>query len=479
MMLMNWILVFCSAGSPGAAQDGLPVEIRLQETQEERLRRIEDQLKRQQDKIDEQQRKIDQLERAKGKKGVSLYATFTEGFHLMDDEGNFDLRLGGRVIEHYRDVFGLPHSFAALPAGRTQPDTFYINSVYLINEGTIYKEWGYRVTAEVSTAATGPNARLEATYVEWKRYQELSFRFGNFKQPLSPDTIASPLFLDEIERSVLALFVPSFEMGFMAYGSFWDSVVTYQAAVTNGRSYTAGQGRARNDDDEAKEAIGRVTLAPFVQDKDSVLRLLRAGVSGSVGSANKVPMQANFVLASTELAVAWLIPNTNDFLDGRRSRAAAELAWAYGPASFRTEALYRSDEVTRPGAAVDERLLIKAGYAQAGFILTGEDKILDARIKPAHPFDLGKGDLGAFELVARMAYAAVERGTLLNLATDLAGNTNRMGSVTLGLNWWPVQNIRFSIDGIREKYYGGVLFLPGGTRESHLYGVLGRFQVDF
>jgi phosphate-selective porin OprO/OprP len=482
MLLMNWVLVFCSAGSFGAAQDGLPVEIRLQETQEERLKRIEDQLKRQQDKIDEQQRKIDELERVKpatARKGTVLTASFTDGFHLMDDEGNFDLRVGGRVIEHYRDVFGLPHSFAAIPAGRTKPDTFYINSVYLINEGTIYKEWGYRVTAEVATTTAGPNARLESTYVEWKRYQEFSLRFGNFKSPFSIDTISSPLFLDEIERSVLALFVPSFELGFMAYGSLWDSVVTYQAAVTNGRSYLAGTGRTTNDDDESKEAIGRLTLAPFVQDKGNVLRLLRVGVSGSVGSANKLPMQANFVLASTELAVAWLIPNTNDFLDGRRSRAAAEFAWSYGPASFRAEALYRSDEVTRPGAAVDERLLIKAGYAQAGFILTGEDKILDARIKPAHPFDLGKGDFGAFELVARMAYAAVERGTLLNLVTDLGSNTNRMGSVTVGMNWWPVQNIRFSIDGIHEKYYGSILFLPGGTRESHLYGVLARFQVDF
>src|SRR4029077_333014 len=123
---------------------------------------------------------------------------------------------------------------------------------------------------------------------------------------------------------------------------------TYQAAVTNGRSYLAGQGRARNDDDEAKEVIGRVTIAPFVGDKDNVLRFLRAGVAGSVGSADAIPMQTNFVVASTELAVSWMIPNTNDFLDGRRSRCAAELSWSYGPASFRMEALYRSDEVTRP-----------------------------------------------------------------------------------------------------------------------------------
>jgi len=275
------------------------------------------------------------------------------------------------------------------------------------------------------------------------------------------------------------LFVPNFELAIMAYGSLWDSVVTWQAAMSNGRSFTAGQGRGRNDDDGAKEVIGRLTFAPFAQDKRSVLRLLRAGIAGSIGSATKVPMQGNFNLASTELAVTWLTPNTNDFLDGRRSRVAAELAWAYGPASFRAEALCRSDEVTRPTANVDERLRIKAWYAQAGVILTGEDKLLDARIRPLRPFNLGEGHFGAFELVARVALGSLERDTLEALATDLVANTNRMGSVTVGMNWWPVQNIRFGIDGIREQYYGGITFPPTGVRESHLYGILARFQVDF
>jgi phosphate-selective porin len=473
---------------PGVGEEpgDLPRELSLQETEQERLRRVEEQLKRQQDTIDEQQRKIGELERLKGKKGFSLYATFTDGFHLMDDEGNFDMHLGGRVILHYRNVYDLPPAFVAGPGAppaypaRTQPNTFYINSVYLIFEGTIFRDWGYRVTGEVSTTTGGPNARLESSYVEWKRFREFSIRAGNFKAPMSVDTISSPLFLDEIERSMLAQFVPSFELGIMVYGSLWDSLLTYQVAVTNGRSYLAGVGRTRNDDDQTKEVVGRLTVAPFVQDTDNVLRFLRLGISGTTGAASAVPLQANFSVASTELAVTWLVPNTNDFLDGHRVRAAAELAWSYGAVSFRMEGLYRGDRVTRPSAAIDERLVTKAWYAQAGVILTGEEKILDARIRPAHPFDLATGDFGAFEFVARVARVTLDQGTLLDLATDLTNQTNRMGSATVGFNWWPVQNIRISIDGIREDYYGGVVFiLPGGPRITHLYGLLARFQVDF
>ncbi|MBI3856307.1 MAG: hypothetical protein HY293_11515 [Planctomycetes bacterium] len=480
---MLWTLVL--AASLSAQADDLPRELTLQETQEERLKRIEDQLRKQQETIEAQQRRIDQLEKSKGKKGFSLYATFTEGFHLMDDEGNFDLHVGGRVILHYRDVFGLPHAFAngpgappAYPA-RTSPDTFYLNSVYLIMEGTIFKQFGYRVTSEISSAAAGPNARVETAYVEWKPFREFSVRGGSFKMPMSPDTIGSPLFVDEVERSMLAGFVPNFELGLMMYGSFLDGFLTYQVAVTNGRSYLSVQGRARNDDDESKEIVGRLTVAPFVQDPGSVLRLFRAGLSGTIANADKVAMQGTFNAATTELAVTWMVPNTGDFLDGRRIRGAAEFSWSYGPASFRMEALYRSDEVTRPAAGVDERLITKAWYAQAGCVLTGEDKLLDARIKPAHPVDLSKGDFGAFELVARVALASIERATLLNLATDLVNQTNRVGSVTVGMNWWLAQNVRVSIDGIREQYYGGINFIPGVTRETHLYGVLARFQVDF
>ncbi len=488
MNILMGVALALAAADRVAAQEtaDLPLELSLQETPEERLRRIEEQLRRQQERIDEQQKKIDDLERPKSsRKGTGLQASFNEGFRISDDEGNFDMHLGGRMILHYRDVFGLPHSFAngagTPPAffGRTQPDTFYINSIYLISEGTIYKDWGYRVTVELSSTITGPVARSETTFLEWKKYQEFSVRAGNFKAPMSIDTISSPLFLDEVERSVLAMFVPNFELGAMVYGSFAESVFTYQAAVTNGRSYLAGQGRTRNDDDGAKEVVGRLTLAPFAGDTGGFFRNLRLGVSGSVGSASNVPMQTTFNFASTELAVTWMIPNTGSFLDGRRFRTAAELSWFYGPASLRTEFLYRSDEATRPATGIDERLLIKAWYAQAGYVLTGEEKTLDARIRPTHNFDPSQGYIGAVELVSRVALGSAERGTLLDLATDLTNQTNRMGSVTVGMNWWPVPNMRFSLDGICEQYYGGVLFQPTNVRESRLYGVLGRFQVDF
>ena len=172
------------------------------------------------------------------------------------------------------------------------------------------------MTAEVSSSANGAVPRTRN--VEWKRYKEFSIRGGSFKAPISPDTIASPLFLDELERSILAQFVPNFELGIMVYGSIAGGLVTYGRGH-NGRSYLAGQGRARNDDDESKEIIGRVTVAPFVGDGDSVLRLLRVGRRGDHRQRGRrgdaVQLQRRFDRAGRDVA-SFRTPATSSTVGG-------------------------------------------------------------------------------------------------------------------------------------------------------------------
>ena len=111
----------------GDPRIGLPLELSLQESQEERLKRIEDQLKRQQDKIDEQQKKIDQLEKqGSPKKGFALKATFTDGFHLMDQESFETLTLSLEMIGDAQDFLGeglivQVHKYKGNPIGLQLP----------------------------------------------------------------------------------------------------------------------------------------------------------------------------------------------------------------------------------------------------------------------------------------------------------------------------------------------------------------------
>jgi len=111
-------------------------------------------------------------------------------------------------------------------------------------------------------------------------------------------------------------------------------------------------------------------------------------------------------------------------------------------------------------------------------VLTGEKKLPNARLVPLHPFNLKEGGWGAFELIARFAGVSMSRGELNDMAVDFTQNSNRVTEITMGFNWWPTQNTKFSLDYVAENYHQGVQ-LSGTHHGSHLNGVLARFQVDF
>ncbi len=434
-----------------------------QESDSDRLRRLEEQAKKQQAEIDE-------LKKKPLAPAGDFELLFTDGLHIKSRGGDFDLNLGGRFIEHYRLVLGRPD------VSRTVPDTFFVRESFIELEGTVYKEFGFRMYGDFTSSAGGPVASIETAWVEWKRFEEFRIIFGQFKAPNSMETMSSTLFPDCVERSILSRFVPGLELGINAYGKLWDGLLTYQAALTNGRSHLASAGRTRNDDNDEKEVLGRLTLSPFVGDKDSFLSKLRLGVYGSRGGADDVAMDPNFDVATTELSVTYL-DSTAGFLDGRRTRMGAELSWAVGPASLRGELLFREDEIRDAASTVEEDLPTRAWYAQATWILTGEEKFVESRITPARPFNPGEGGWGAFEVVFRIAGAETGEDEFVAVGNTLVGQSNEVRTFTTGFNWYPIKHVRFSANYIHEDYREDVDF-GGGRVEDALDGFLLRFQID-
>ena len=104
---------------------------------------------------------------------------------------------------------------------------------------------------------------------------------GQFKAPMSQERLTSRLFSDFVEDSILTRFVPGYDIGVQLQGRLADGIFNYQAAIVNGRSHLDNQGRSRNDDNDTKEGVGRITIAPFATQKDSPLKGLRFGGSGS------------------------------------------------------------------------------------------------------------------------------------------------------------------------------------------------------
>jgi phosphate-selective porin len=435
----------------------LSAAIFLQDAQEERLRRLEEEVKR-------HRAAIERL-----KEGPDLELSATDGLLLRTGDGRLEVALGGRFIEHVRTTFDRPDS------PRTSQDTFLVREVFVELEATVDREFGITIHGDLSSSAGGPVSSLEIAVLEWKRFEEFRLLLGQFRTPNSMESMTSTLFTDCAERSVLSRFVPELEIGAMAAGDLWERRLGYQLALTNGRAHLAGAGRTTNDDTDEKELLARVTASPF-EGEDSAFRHLRLGIYASAGSADDLPMATGFDFATTELEVV-VFDSTAGFLDGRRTRLGAELSWAAGPASLRAELLAREDEVRDATGAIREDLPVRAGYVQITSILFGAEKAVETRLTPAHPLDPARGDWGALELVLRAAGARIGRSEFEAVGNSALGQSNEVRTWTVGLNWYPVLNVRLSADLVREDYRDRIDF-GGGRREDVLTGLLLRFQID-
>lgn len=443
---------------------------------------------------------------------VEFKASFTDGFHIKSTDGNFDLHVGGRWEEEYRYTFNRQSAGA-----RTSLNSFYVREAFISVDGTVYKNWGFKLngdftpqqTATVNGAAAGAatnntavstGAIIEEAYVEWKELKEFRLLFGSFKQPASMETTDSPRFAALIQRSPMARFMPNFDTGIKSYGSLMDTAFTYELAVTNGRSHLSNQGRDQGNDNDGMEYAARITTAPFVGDKDSFLKGLRFGAYGTFahegqdnslnpaffGGGTATSPATN--IATNELAVTYLqLPAGAGYhFIGDRYRVGGEATYAMGPFMMRGELMQRHDEVHRPGAgvAVNENLLRTVGYyTEASFVLTGEDRLPNARIQPRNPFSLSEGGWGAFEVAGRFGAVSLDADTLRYIGVALGrnggANSNRAQSWTFGMNWWPVANVRMSVDYVGEYYGSDGVTVATAHHVSHVNGVLARFQVDF
>jgi phosphate-selective porin OprO/OprP len=90
----------------------------------------------------------------------------------------------------------------------------------------------------------------------------------------------------------------------------------------------------------------------------------------------------------------------------------------------------------------------QGGYAQAGYILTGETRKYNpgsasyGGVNPAHPFSLDGGGWGAWEIAGR--YSTMDLNDQLATAAGVAGG--RQNVYTLALNWYVNRNVRFMFD---------------------------------
>ena len=400
-----------------------------------------------------------------------VQVSFEDTLRIRTADGAFETRIGGCLLLHYRDIGDRPHEGAN---ARTSAHTFFLRTARIDLAGTVWKEYDFRLEAQVSTGTTSATTgTLGDGYFGWRPDDAFNLRLGQFKVPVSQERTTSIRFIEFPERSLVSRLAPGEDLGVMAFGSLAEKGVLYEAGVFN------GSGRSVSDTNDQKEAAARLRVCPLVLAGVTDLGTLRLGVAGTWGrvdgAASGAATTDGLDFATTDLCVTFLNA-TAGALDGPRTRLGAELSWCWGPASLRGEVVRRTDAVDA-GGGVGVNIRQTAWYAAATCLLTGETKQPEARVVPDRPFDPAAGGWGAVELAARVSQLCVDDAIFDHGIAPAAGNAGRATAVTAGVNWWLRRCVRLSPMFVWERFDDPVDF--DGDARRHLVGTLVRAQIDF
>jgi phosphate-selective porin OprO and OprP len=261
-----------------------------------------------------------------------------------------------------------------------------------------------------------------------------------FNERASPSQLSRGLAGDDGRESV----------GFIGNGDIWNASA-YLTGDTVGKADLIAPGSSQ------EAFVGRLAVAP-VQNPDTNLTI-HAGINGtdvirpaestSISGTTGLPVTGDFITFSDRPEIR--VDNVTFLNTGSIAATSAhalglEGAASYGPLMVEGENFwYGIDRVADTGKA---NPVFTGWYVEGSWVLTGEEHKYNmaqaafTRPEPAEPFDPANNAWGAWELAARYS------DTDLNFHDDLKdavyGGRQDIGS--LGLNFYPIYNLKFMFD---------------------------------
>ena len=324
--------------------------------------------------------------------------------------------------------------------------------------GKVMHDWKYGVGFQFGGSGSEGSGALKEAFVSYEGFKDLSLQIGALSIPQTLDYATSSNDITFIERAAAANMMISLgsDDGRAGAGA------TYSDGTVFGMLYymkspvgTDATISAENDSIASRFAVA---LHPF---EGSVLHL---GASGTYGMhiADKSAVSHNTLSLGDRPGIR--VDNikyidTGDITNVESAKYyGPEVAFATGP--FRVQGEYYKYDIARKNGLSD--ISLNAWYTQASYVLTGEaykyksSSAAFGGIKPANP--VGKGGFGAWEIAARYG-----QSDLNDLGAGINGGKEKL--TTVGLNWYPNDNIRFMLNYIHGEEGvstgGGKVTAPG------------------
>lgn len=420
-------------------------------------------------KILERNREVDEEVATDKSKTLSTVTMGGDGLVIRSPDSNFV-----SFIHGYAQVDGRFYTGDANAAN----DTFLLRRVRPIIEGTVYKNFDYRLMLDLASGnGTGStafnNVLLDDAYVNAKFWPQLQLQGGKFKSPVGLERLESTSDLTFIETGFATAMTPNYEVGFQLHNNLFTNYVGYAVGVFNGTT-DGGSDDAANG--EGKDAAARLFVQPFLGTSLGFLNHLGFGAGGSVGDHTgtlpsfKTPGQQTFYsYAATASA------------DGEQFRVDPQFYYFWGPFGVQGEYILSSQKVKSTAAGVpDARLNNRAWQVQASYFITGEDNTYKpsslVRVAPLTPFSLSGGGWGAFEVAARLQQLTIDPVAFPAFAA--AGSARQATAWGVGVNWYLNRNIKLNLDYETTSFEVGST-TPGTVTFKDERTVLTQVQFAF
>lgn len=406
----------------------------------------------------------DEVEGLQGKDAGVAPVDYDGGFVIRSRDGRHSLKINGRVALNFR--------FSE--ADTALPNTEAVDRARLGVTATFYRVFQLKLENDF-TSSNG----LRDAYFVFRPAPVFSLQAGQFKIPFSYEQLLSKRYIDFVERSAVvnSTMNPSRDIGVMAFGALAGERLQYQLAVMN------GSGQNTSDDDGDKDLIGRLVVAPFAGTRGPLGGLEFGGAVTWGKQAGQTTRNADETTSFTANSIAGTTETGFTFFPrvarrGERIREGVHLAWRHGPFSVSGEYITTEEERSGLGPSREDLadLETEGAYTGATWMLTGEAKPDNARVRPDRPWISAVPALGAWEAAIRWEFFDLSHDA------DLPGEAevqNRYDAILAGLNWYPNELLRFSVNYLYGHFdERGASRSPDPDKHSN-HAVLCRAQLEF
>ncbi len=360
-----------------------------------------------------------------------VISTTGGGLKVKSDNGNsFSLR---GFIQYDFDYYD-----GAYNAGVTDPGDSGSESEWrrtrITAKGTRGKDWAYDFTIDVDDDAA--EASIDSASIRYTGFNNLQLILGRLKVPVSLEQLTSDKWVTTIERSAIYSFgnflrgKPDFQVG--VHG-MWDNL--------SAQLHLIDEGEEDNDESDTYSVAARVANRFLFGNQEEKTHFAHLGASYAVRDFGNEGTDQNFRSRFTVHTIGARPTAGNDVLVEDADQFGLEGAYTYGPISLQGEYLMAdfdaADDDLDPDT-IEADVESEGYYVLGSYFLTGESrgyKTSNSKFDKPKP----KRSIGAWEV-----FAKYEDGEV-----DIDDNPNGDGKydiTTLGLNWYPNTNVRFSLN---------------------------------